>query len=82
MADSTFNVININGLRTFDYASLSGVGKWFGVGVGFMRGDEVSQIDFEWQLAAMSYLVHGDDSSTYPKGIIIYFKYVISLYYY
>ena len=66
LADSTFNVINIKGLRTLNYASVTGVDKWFGVGVGFMRGNQVSEIDFKWQLSAMSYLVH--EEITYPKG--------------
>ena len=83
LADSTFNIINTHGLRVLHYASVSNINLWFSVGVGFMKGNEVSTHDFEWQLAAFKHLVHDNNDKYSPKGnlrisnLLINFLYLI-----
>ena len=67
LMDSTFNVVNIPGLRCLNFAGRTACGKYFIIGVGLMKGDEVSTRDFKWQLTALKDLVYVDQ---FPVVII------------
>jgi len=68
LSDSTFNVIDVEKLRLLNFASVTCTGLWFIIGVGFMMGDMVSEVDFIWQLTMLKVIVHENNPRFDPSG--------------